>query len=95
MHVTTRRMILTKHLHTFKNLNPRCICWHKDLRLFTTWCSIRICLNHGDHNLAARITSAGDIELLTVDHPLIAVEHRAGAVRQRQQHWRIAAEPHR
>ena len=32
-------------------------------------------LHHGDHDLAAGVAGAGDVVLLAVDHPLVAVEH--------------------
>ena len=51
---------------------------HEDLRLPLVRRRVRVGLHHDDHDLAARVAGAGDVVLLAVDHPLVAVAHRPG-----------------
>ena len=67
---------------------PGGIFRNQNLRLLFTRCGIGTGFDHRDHDLAARITGAGNVELLAVDDPFVAIEHRARAdvfcIRRRQ-----------
>ena len=79
VHMTTRRVVFTKDLHSFENFYPFSIRWHEYLRLLFAWCGIRAGLHHGNHDFAARITGTADVVLFAVDDPLISFKHGLGA----------------
>ena len=79
VHVAAGRVVLPEDLHTFKNLDPGCVLRNQYLGLLFVGGGIRTGFNHGDHDLTARVASAGDIILFSVYHPLVTIEYRLGA----------------
>ena len=78
VHVAARRMVGAEHMHRADHLHAGRVHRHQDLRLLQMRRRIRARLDHGDHDLAARIARVGDVVFLAVDHPLIALEHGGG-----------------
>ena len=77
MHVTMRRVGIAEHVLRTNDLEARRVGGHQDLRLAQIWWAVGAGLDHGDHDLAARVAGPGDIVLLAVDHILVA--HQGGA----------------
>ena len=78
MHVAARRVVGAEDMHRPKHLHAGRVHRHEDLRLLQVGGRIRARLDHGDHDLAARIASVRDVVFLAVDDPLIALKHGAG-----------------
>ena len=79
VHVPVRCIVLAEHVHRPDDLHTGGIDRDEDLRLLLVRVSVRVRLDHGDHDLAAGVARTRDVELLAVDDPLVAVEHRKGA----------------
>ena len=65
-------------MHRADNFNTGGVDRHKDLRLLTERFGIWRRLDHGNHDLAARITGTGDIVFLAVDDPFTVFQHGRG-----------------
>nr|ABM53578.1 putative regulatory protein TetR [uncultured bacterium CBNPD1 BAC clone 1664] len=78
VHVAAGRMVFAEDMHRAEDLHPGRIDGHQDLRLLLVRRGVGIGADHGDHDLAARVAGAGDVVLLAVDHPFVAVQHRLG-----------------
>src|ERR1041384_4388440 len=63
-----------EHAHRPQDLHAGRVDGHQDLRLLELRRGVGAGLDHGDHDLAARITGAGDVVLLAIDDPVVAVE---------------------
>ena len=74
VHVAVRRVVLAEHVHGTEDLDAGRVHRHEDLRLAVVGRCLGARHHHDDHDLAARIAGAGDVVLLAVDHPLVAVE---------------------
>ena len=74
VHMAVGRVVLSEDVHRPEDLEPFRVRRHENLRLARMRRTIWIRLDHHDHDLAARVTGAGDVELLAVDHPFVAVE---------------------
>ena len=70
-----RGVVLAEHVHRAEDLDAGIRQRHEDLRLAAVRRSVGVRLDHDDHDLAARVAGAGDVVLLAVDQPLVAVEH--------------------
>ena len=95
VHVAVRGVVLAEHVHRPEDLDARRVHRHEDLRLALVRRPVGAGLHHDDHDLAARVAGAGDVVLLAVDHPLVAVEHGPAARcswrptrRRRARSWR-------
>ena len=69
---------MAEDMHRADDLDPRRVQRHEDLALLFEGLRVRAGLDHGDHDLAARIASAGDIEFLAIDDPFVSLQHRLG-----------------
>ena len=78
MHVAMWSVIFAEDLHTAHDLDTRVIHRDQDLGMLFVCVGIGVRHHHGDHDLAAWVTGTGDVELLAVDDPLVAIEHRTG-----------------
>ena len=79
VHVAMGCIVMSEHMHRAKNFQALRIHRHQNLRLLAVTRRIRAGLDHADHDFATRVARAGDVVLLTIDHPLIADEFSAGA----------------
>ena len=75
VHVAVGRVVLAKHGHGPQDVEAGGVHGYQDLRLLLIARRVRAGLDHADHDLAARVASAGDVVLLAVDDPLVAIEH--------------------
>ena len=69
-----RSIIPAEDVHRPEDLESGRIGRHQNLRLAQMWRTVLVRPNHANHDLAARVTRTGNIELLAVDHPIVAVE---------------------
>ena len=74
VHVAVGRIVVAEDGHRFDDLHAGRVLRHQDLRLLAMRWRVRVGLHHRDHDLAARIASAGDVELLAVQHPLVTIQ---------------------
>ena len=70
-----RRVVFAHHFHRAQYLYAGRIHGNKDLRLLLAGGGVGARLHHHDHDLAARVAGAGNVEFLAIDHPLVAIEH--------------------
>ena len=78
VHVAVGCVVAAEHFHRADDLDPGGVDRHEDLALLLVGVGVRAGAHHRDHDLAARIAGARDVELLAVDHPFVAVEHGRG-----------------
>ena len=78
MHMAVRRVVVTEHGHRLDDVDARRVLRYEDLRLLAVRRRVGVGLHHSDHDLAAAVASTGDVELLAVQDPLVAVEARLG-----------------
>ena len=73
-----RSVVGAEDVHRPQDLHAGRVDRHEDLRLLLVGVRIGIGADHRDHDLAARVARTRDVELLSVDQPLVAVEHGVG-----------------
>ena len=78
VHMAVWCVVVAKDVHRAEDFDAGRVHWHKDLALLAEGFGLGRCFDHHDHDLAARIACAGDIELLSVDDPFAVVEHGGG-----------------
>ncbi|KIN78935.1 Regulatory protein, TetR [Sulfitobacter mediterraneus KCTC 32188] len=78
VHMPVRRIVMAKDMHRAQDLNTGVVHRHKDLALLAERFGVGGGFDHHDHDFAARITSAGDVVFLAVDHPFTVFQHRGG-----------------
>ena len=76
VHMAMRRVVVAEDAHGADDLDARGVQGHENLRLAVVPRRAGVGHHHDDHDLATRVAGAGDVELLAVDHPFAAVEHR-------------------
>ena len=77
VHVAMRRVRITEDVHRAEDRNTWMRQRHEDLALLLVRLCVRAGLHHTDHDLAARVASAGNIEFLAIDDPFITFQNGA------------------
>ena len=78
-HVAMRCVNIVKHRQWTDDFYSGRVHRHQNLRLLKMLRSLEISLHHANHDLTSRITCATGPVLLSIDDPLVTLEHRMRA----------------
>ena len=79
VHVAVRRIVVTEYMHWPEDVYAGRVDGHQYLRLPAVRRRVGTGFHHGDHDLAAWVAGAGNVEFFAVDDPFAVLEHGSGA----------------